>query len=98
MPQELDVPPLTLTDPDSFELIRVWAAHGEQHVTISSDLGGGAIQFGLLLADLAKHGAKMYSQREGTALEPQLRAVLSGFLDHWREENPSLTGSIGHDG
>jgi Domain of unknown function (DUF5076) len=40
MADELPIPQEALTDPDSFELIRVWAANGEQFVTLESGLSG----------------------------------------------------------
>jgi len=61
---ELMIPPAVHEDADAFEILRVWAASGEQHVTIHSGLKGGPEGFGIMLADLARHGALLYSQRD----------------------------------
>jgi hypothetical protein len=47
--RELIIPPVALKDKDSFELLRVWAAFKEQHVTIHSGLNGNAGEFGFLI-------------------------------------------------
>ena len=74
---ELAIPPDALTDHEAFELLRLWAAHGQLHVTISSDVEGGAEDFGELLADLFEHASRMYSQRDKMPLA-QCRRALCG--------------------
>ncbi|WP_372191406.1 DUF5076 domain-containing protein [Xanthomonas axonopodis pv. desmodiigangetici] len=49
---ELIIPPDALADPEAFELLRLWAAKKQLHVSINRDLGGGAEDFGELLVDL----------------------------------------------
>ena len=77
------IPPAVHEDADAFEIVRVWAASGEQHVTIHSGLEGGSEGFGIMLAHLARHGALLYSRRE--AVEPmemlaRIRQALEGEL------------------
>lgn len=95
--RELLRPPATDEDPDSFEILRVWAADGEQHVTIAPALAGGAEDFGVMLAQLARHGARLYSQRDGHSFENAVALIRSG-LDH-EFENPTgaETGDIPTD-
>jgi hypothetical protein len=50
---ELKIPNAAIEDENSFELLRVWAAFEEQHVSIHSGLNGNAKDFGFLLAELA---------------------------------------------
>ena len=38
--EELAIPPDALTDPEAFEIMRLWAAHEQLHVTINSDVSG----------------------------------------------------------
>jgi hypothetical protein len=76
---ELTIPPETKGDPKSFEILRVWAASKEQHITIRSDLKGGAAGFGCMLADLAHHGAILYAQREEVTKSVALAAILEAF-------------------
>jgi hypothetical protein len=97
MPQELVIPPEALTDPDSFELIRVWAANEAQHVTIIPNLTGGASNFGALLADLVMHGARLYSQRENISLIEAKEKIVSRVNKELKEQNRNVSGSIGHD-
>jgi hypothetical protein len=76
---ELIIPPAALEDPNSFEILRVWAANEEQHVTIHSGLNGDASDFGYLLAQLALHGSKLYSERDGKTETQMLKDILEGF-------------------
>ena len=97
MARELDIPPAALEDPESFELVRVWAADEVQHVTIVPNLTGGPSNFGALLADLARHGARLYSQRENISTLEALEKILSRMNKEIREQGRNVTGSIGHD-
>jgi hypothetical protein len=91
---ELDVPPEALGDPDAFELMRLWAANGELHVTLSSDLSGGAEDFGELLSDLFEHASRMYSQRDGVPIADCRELMLQDFLRRVESPKPSLQGSV----
>jgi hypothetical protein len=97
MTRELDIPPAALKDPDSFELIRVWAADDAQHVTIIPNLTGGPSNFGALLADLARHGARLYSQKENISILEALEKITSRMSRELKEQGRNITGSIGHD-
>ena len=82
-PHELAVPGPAESDPQAFELLRVWAAHGDQHVSIHSGLHGGPEGFGHMLAQLARHGALLYGQREGMPPQEALKLVRQGFDEEW---------------
>jgi hypothetical protein len=82
---ELAIPAPTESDPKAFELLRVWAAHGDQHVTIRPDLHGGPEGFGYMLAQLARHGALLYGQREGRPPAEVLKLVKLGFDQEWND-------------
>jgi uncharacterized protein DUF5076 len=97
MTRELDIPPAALKDPASFELIRVWAADDAQHVTIIPNLTGGPSNFGALLADLARHGARLYSQKENISILEALEKTTSYMSRELKEQGRNITGSIGHD-
>jgi hypothetical protein len=97
MPLELEIPPKAIDDPDSFELIRVWAASGSQHVTIIPNFGGGCENFGALVADLIRHGARLYSQRENIELRESLERIVAAMRRELTEQGNTITGSIGHD-
>ena len=91
---ELPIPPEALTDPDRFELLRLWAAHQQLHVTISSDMEGGAEDFGELLADLFEHASRMYAQRDSRSLEEVRQCILEDFKGRLEQPNSSLEGSM----
>ena len=94
MHAELEKPPAVATDPDAFEILRVWAAGGEQHVTIHSGLEGGPEDFGYMLAQLARHGALLYSQRGHISVDSALMRIREGFDDEWQEPSSWPTGKI----
>jgi hypothetical protein len=91
---ELDPPPEALTDPDGFEILRLWAAHQQLHVALSSDMQGGAEDFGELLADLFEHAARMYAQRDERELSECRAAMLEDFMYRIENPNSSLDGSL----
>ena len=90
----LKIPPEALLDEDAFEIMRLWAAHGELHTIISSDLEGGAKDFGELLADLFEHASRMYSQRDKRPLEECRRDMLEDFRRRVESPKNSIEGSM----
>jgi hypothetical protein len=90
----LDIPPDALLDDDAFELLRLWAANGQLHTVISSDLEGGAEDFAELLADLFEHASRMYSQRDRRRLEDCRAGMRAALLDHLDNPKPSIEGEI----
>ena len=62
---ELIVPPGVQTDPRAIELVRVWAAHGQQHVTINVEAWKDPATWGIMLVDLARHVANHYAKNSG---------------------------------
>ncbi|HEY4197487.1 MAG TPA: DUF5076 domain-containing protein [Mucilaginibacter sp.] len=93
--RELVIPPAALKDKDSFELLRVWAAFEEQHVTIHSGLNGNAADFGFLLAELALHGSKLYAERFDANEFDMLKEILDGFNKEIINESGDPSGGIG---
>lgn len=91
---QLPIPSATLTDPDAFEILRVWAANEEQHVSIHSGLNGDAYDFGYLIAQLAFHGSKLYAQRMNQSEESMLRKILEGFNTEIKDQSGNTKGSI----
>jgi len=94
---ELSIPAAAIEDKDSFELLRVWAAFNQQHVSIHSELNGDASGFGYLLAELALHGSKLYSQRFNISEVEALKEILDGFNAEIIRESGNPTGSIEDD-
>jgi len=95
--RELLRPPAADQDPDSFEILRLWAADGEQHVTIHPRLAGGAEDFGVMLAQLARHGARLYSQRDGHSFEEALTLIREGLREEFASPTGKETGEVSVD-
>jgi hypothetical protein len=62
---QLLIPDAAKADPNSFELLRVWAAKKGQHVSLRTGVWKDPAAWGLLLADLARHVANSYQQGAG---------------------------------
>jgi len=97
MASELPIPAEVLKDPDAFEILRVWAAHGEQFVTLESGFTGGPTNFGYMIADLIQHGARLQSQKENISVREALGQIVAGMREELLHQNHTITGSIGHD-
>ena len=90
----LQIPPEALSDEDALEIMRLWAAHGQLHTIISSDMQGGAEDFGELLADLFEHASRMYSQRDKRPLDECRRVMLDDFKRRVDSPKDSLEGGM----
>lgn len=86
--QQLPVPPEAQSD-KAHELVRVWDVDGNQHVAISSNLGGQPREFGQLLAQIALHSVVAYEKNAGLTRAECLREILMGF----KEE---VSKNVGH--
>jgi hypothetical protein len=91
---ELEIPKEALKDKDAFEVLRVWAAFEQQHVSIYSGLNGSAKDFGYLLAELAMHGSKLYAERSNENEFNMLKEILDGFNQEIISETGNATGGI----
>jgi len=52
---QLRVPEPARTDAKSFELLRVWIAHQDQHISLRVGVWKEPEHWGMMLADLARH-------------------------------------------
>jgi len=91
---ELQIPEEAKKDKQSFEILRVWAAFEQQHVTIHSGLNGGAKDFGYLLAELAIHASKLYAERYEADEVDMLKEILDGFNRDIINESGDSSGGI----
>lgn len=66
MPQELTIPPKALDAPDSVEMLRAWVAAGGLHCTLLTGTWKDAGNWGILLADVARHVANATEEADGT--------------------------------
>ena len=74
------------------ELVRVWIAGGNQHVSLSGNLWPDPAAWGLLLVDLAKHVASAYKD-QGRDYEEALRRVRAGMDAEWSHPTDEPTGN-----
>lgn len=91
---ELRVPDGVLSDPEAFEILRLWAANESLHVSLNSDLGGGAEDFGELLSDLFEHAARMFAERDGQSVQDCRAVMLRDFLNRVDAPKDSIEGAI----
>ena len=92
--KELIIPPAVLDDPNAFEILRVWAARQQEHVSIHSGLNGGAYEFGGMLGKLAKHGMNLYSQRFDKSINETLQEIIDGFENEVDNGSDDVKGEI----
>jgi uncharacterized protein DUF5076 len=93
--RELNVPPGISSDPKARELARVWAAHGEQHVTLDVEAwGNDAGNWGILLVDLARHVARAHHELYGTPEHDSLTRIRELFDAEWERPTDPGRGSV----
>ena len=92
--RELVVPPAARTDPRAIELIRVWAAHGQQHVTISVEAWKDPGTWGIMLVDVARHVANYYTDNRGMDREKVLARIKALFDVEWQSPTSEATGGV----
>lgn len=80
---ELPIPPIAKSDSGARELVRVWAAKGNQHVSIATGLWDDPATWGIMLVDLAKHVAQSYKQTYGRNPDEVLERIRKGFDAEW---------------
>ncbi len=80
MTQPLPVPESAQVDSNAIELVRIWAASGQQHISIATDVWDNPAAWGIMLVDLAKHIAKSY---DGADYEQVLKMIKNGFDVEW---------------
>jgi hypothetical protein len=76
---ELLIPPAAVEDPKSFEIVRVWVAYKNQHVTLMADIWPDPAAWGIMLADLARHVVNSYGDKPIDERARILRRIVEGF-------------------
>lgn len=59
---QLRVPDAVRTDAKSFELLRVWVAHQDQHISLRVGVWDDPADWGRMLADLGRHIANSFEK------------------------------------
>ncbi len=95
--KQLPIPPAVEKDPKALELIRVWAAHGKQHISLATDIWEDPAAWGILLVDLAKHVALAYQLGSGRNSAVVLKRIKEGFDVEWESPTDEPSGRIYDD-
>ncbi|MGC1276307.1 MAG: DUF5076 domain-containing protein [Planctomycetaceae bacterium] len=91
---ELPVPSPIDSDPRAIELLRIWAAHGKQHVSLATNVWDDPAAWGIMLVDLAKHVASAYQQTTGKEYTSLLNRVREGFDAEWQSATDEPSGQV----
>ena len=94
MGKHLLIPPSAETDPNSVELLRLWAAHEGQHVSIQAGAYEDPFAWGIVLADLARHIAVAYEQDKGLDKTKTLEIIRAGLLAELCDPTDEPTGRL----
>lgn len=93
-PKQLPIPEVAATDPKAIELVRVWAAKGQQHVVLATRLWDDPASWGIMLVDLAKHIAGAYEQTSGRDRVSVLQRLRAGFDAEWTVATDEPTDGV----
>jgi hypothetical protein len=94
MTRELEIPPAAEEDPSAFEIVRVWGAKREQHVSLFWDLWEDPAIWGIMLADLAGHVANALHQERGLDRKKVLSEIRSMFNKEMNAPTDSPEGKV----
>jgi len=91
---ELPVPSGVDVDPRAVELVRVWVAHGQQHVSLATNIWDDPAAWGIMLVDLARHIASAYEQSTGNSHAASLKRIREGFDAEWGNATDEPSGGF----
>jgi Domain of unknown function (DUF5076) len=94
MQLQLPVPPAAAGDARAIELLRVWAAHGKQHVSLATNIWNDPAAWGVMLVDLARHIANAYQQTEEQDYASVLNRIREGFDAEWGTATDEPSGKV----
>jgi hypothetical protein len=91
---QLRVPESARTDAKSFELLRVWIAHQDQHISLRVGVWKEPEAWGMMLADLARHIAAAFEQSEKRDPEEMLTRIKAGFEAEMASPTEEVHGEL----
>lgn len=91
---ELSIPPAAEAAEQAFEIARVWAANGAQHVSLAGELWEDPGAWGLMLVDLARHVASVYEQTSDRDIDEVLVRIREAFDAEWDIPTDEPMGSV----
>lgn len=88
-PNALDIPPVAASNDESAEMLRAWVAEEALHCVIRADAWSESGNWGILLADVARHVANATEELHGipaqTTIE-QIRSLFDAELENPTDE------------
>ncbi len=97
MPAELTIPPGALSDKQSHELVRAWAAHGGLQCSLNPSAwpeNMAAIGWGVLLSDIARHVVDALYQTKKMNRESTLAQIRSVFNSELETPTAETSGKF----
>jgi hypothetical protein len=91
---QLRVPEAARTDAKSFELLRVWIAHQDQHISLRVGVWKDPEAWGMMLADLARHIASAFEQSEKRDALEVLARVKAAFETEMETPTDEIRGEL----
>lgn len=91
---QLQVPPEARNDRKSFELLRVWIANQQQHISLRAGVWDDPAAWGMMLADLAGHIANALHQTTGIDREEALEAIRHGIDAEFATPTDEIEGEV----
>lgn len=91
---QLRIPEPARTDAKSFELLRVWVAHQDQHISIRTGVWDDPAAWGVMLADLARHIANAFEKFENRDPLRVLEAIKAGFEAEMQSPARPIQGEL----
>ncbi len=92
---QLPIPDAAANAASAMEVLRVWVADGDQHVSLATGLWDDPAAWGLLLVDLARHVARSYEQGGGPNVDAALSRIREAFDAEWNSPTDEPQGGIG---
>jgi hypothetical protein len=102
MTHELPIPPETDGDSRAIEMIRVWLAHDDMHVSLNLGMWHEAENpdvdereaWGFLLADLTRHIANGMMQEYGWDYDATRNRIRESFLRNFDDKSGDVAGTF----
>ncbi len=91
---QLRVPDAARNDRKSFELLRVWIANQEQHISLRAGIWDDPVAWGMMLADLAGHIADSFEQGAGLDRSEALDRIREGFEAELESPGGEISGTL----
>lgn len=92
--QELDIPPTAKNDPNGQEVLRLWIAHGSQHVCLKHHICEDPGAWGLILVDIARHVANAYDHEGTNNFNEVMNRIKWGFDAEWNNPTDQVKGTL----